>query len=122
MKGLIFTVEGIGHDRPEGPLLVHRALEQFDGDLRLGAEVGVSFAVRKPVRWRVGLKRKRVVDLFVGPATGDRNDAIVSLAEIGQLLPPNMGGLGAILAVATLVNHEDALCMRSSMRVGAQHL
>jgi hypothetical protein len=122
MKGLIFTVEGIGNHGTHGPLLGNGTLKEFNSNLWLGAEGGVSLALRKPVCRRIGLDLKRVRDALVSPEAGDGDHTSVGFAEIGQVLTPNMCGPFAILAVTTLVNDEDTGRVRGGAGIGTEEL
>lgn len=119
MKGLIFAGEGIGNHRTQGPVLGNGAFKQFNSDLWLGAEGRVSLALSKPVCRRVGLNLKWVLDALISPEAGDRDNAVVGFAEIGQILTPNVCGLRAILAISTLVNDEDTVSIRRCLGIGA---
>ncbi len=117
MKGLIFAVEGIRDDSAERPLPTDSPLDQVDRNLRLGAEGRVSLAVCKPGRRRVGLNLKGILDLLVGPKTGDSNHAIVNFAQVGDVLAPDMCRLGAILTITAFINDEHAMVIRCTCRV-----
>ena len=121
-KGRVFPIERVGHDRTEGPLLRDGALHERERNLGLGAEGRVGLAAGKPVRRRVGLDLERVVDALVGPQAGHGDHAVVGLAEIGEILAANVGGLVAVFAVTGLVNDEHAVVVGRTGRIGAQEV
>ena len=109
VKCLVLTVEGIGYHGPERPLRRDSSLNERDRDLGLGPKCRVGLALPEPVGRRVGFNLQWVLDALVSPEAGDRDHAIIGFAQIGQILPADVGGLGAVLAVPTLVNHEHAV-------------
>jgi hypothetical protein len=87
-------------------------------DLRLGTERRVLLAVRQAPGSGVRLDVQRVVHARVGPQTRDRDDAVVDLAHAAQVLPRDVGSGGAVLPVARVVEHEDALGVRRREGIG----
>ncbi len=74
----------------------------------LRAELRVVLAFGKGDRWGVGLHVNGVVHAFVGPETADGDHALVDLAQIGQVLPTDMGGLVTIFAISSLIDHQHS--------------
>ena len=62
----------------------------------------------------------RPIDPLIGPQAGDGHDAIVDLADPAQVLAGHMGGGGAVLAVAGVVDHQHTPIVRRGRRVLAQ--
>ena len=59
---------------------------------------------RQPRRRRVGHGVHRPIAALVGPQAGHRDDAVVDLADRAEILAGHMGGGGAVLAVAGVVD------------------
>ena len=95
-------------------------LHQLHGQLRLGPEPRIPLAARQPRRRRVGHRVHRPIDPLVGPQAGHRDDAVVDLAHRAQVLAGHMGGGGAVLAVAGVVQHQHAPVIGGGGRVLAQ--
>src|SRR5437773_8946039 len=57
--------------------------------------------------WGVRLSLQWIVDAFVGPHRGHRDDAVVGLAVAAQPLPTDVGGAGAVLEAVADVEHRS---------------
>ena len=111
----------IRHDGPKRHRQRLRPLDEFDRNGRFGAEGAIRLALRKPMRWRVGLDFERVVDTGVRPQATDRDYPIVNLPDGAQILPPDMGCLGAPLPISRLINDQHAARVRGRGRGLAKH-
>ncbi len=80
----------------------------------------VGLARGKVVLGRVGLVGRRIIDRLVGPGAGHRDDPAVGLAEVGEILPPDVGGVFAPFAIAMLVDDQHAPRVRGRRRIGSQ--
>ena len=74
------------------------------------------------MRGGVGSRVQRVVHAAVGPHRGHRDDAVVRLAQPAQPLPADVCGGCAVLAVTGVVDHDDAVVVRSRRRLLTQQL
>src|SRR5215207_9660978 len=63
----VLTVEDVRHHRTKGDAPFEGDFDQFEGYLRLGAELRIFFAAFKVVRRGVGLDLQGVVDSLIGP-------------------------------------------------------
>src|SRR5438876_234342 len=70
----------------------------------------------------VWLKIERIVDSGVRPQTGHGDDSIVHLAQVPQILSPNMGDLVSRFAIPMLINDEHSILRRSSQGIFKQLL
>jgi hypothetical protein len=64
----------------------------------------------------------RPVDALVGPEAGDRDDAVVGLADRAKVLAGHVGGVAAVFSVAGVVDDQHAVVVGAGGRVGQQHL
>jgi len=55
----------------------------------------------------VGLNLQWVIDAFIGPQATHRDHTIVDLAQVGQVLPADVGRLMAILAISRFIYHQN---------------
>ena len=62
----------------------------------------------------------RPVAALVGPQAGHGHDAVVDLADRAEILAGHMGGGGAVLAVAGVIQHQHAPIVGGGGRVLAQ--
>ena len=102
----VVAVEAVGHRRPEGHPRLLRSGDQPQGDGGLGPEGGVSAPPREARRGGGGLDVQRGVHPLVGPQAGHGHDAVVHLADAPEVLPGDVRGLGAVLAVAGVVQDQ----------------
>src|SRR3712207_9203043 len=63
-------------------------------------------APRQPRGRGVRLDVQGIVDPLVGPEAGDRDDPAIDLADRAQVLPGDVRGLGAGLAITAVVDHQ----------------
>ena len=59
---------------------------------------------------------------LVSPQAGHRDDPVVDLADRPQVLASHMGGGGAVLAIAGVVQHQHTRIMGGGGRVLPQQL
>jgi hypothetical protein len=85
-----------------------RLLDGVDGDLRLGAKARIVRAATESRRRRVGREVQRIMHPPIGPEGGDRDDAVVDLAERAEILPADVFGGRAVLLIAGVIEHEHA--------------
>ena len=116
----VVAVGAVRHDRPERHARGQRRVDQLDRQLRLGAEGRVLLAPGQAGGRGVRADVQGVVDPLVGPERADRDDAVVGLADRAQVLAAGVGGVGALLAVAGVVDHQHTLLVRGGRR-GAEH-
>jgi hypothetical protein len=64
----------------------------------------------------------RVVDLLIGPQRGDGDHTVVGLAVPDEPLPAHVRGLGAVLAVPAVIDHQHTAAVRRRRRVRQQQL
>jgi hypothetical protein len=64
----------------------------------------------------------RPVDALVGPQAGDRDDAVVGLADRAEVLAGHVGGVAAVFSVAGVVDDQHALLVGGGGRVAKQQL
>ena len=65
-------------------------LDKLQGDLELGAKVGIVLAFGKVALWSVRLDLQWVIHPLIGPQAGSGNDSVVDLAQIPQILTRHM--------------------------------
>ena len=108
LKLRVVPVEAVDDDGAEGDAGGARLLDEVDGDLRLGAKARIVRAAAEPRRRRVGREVQRIVHPPIGPEGGDRDGAVVDLAERAERPPADVFGGRAVLPVAGVVEHEHA--------------
>ena len=74
--------------------------------------------LRRGIRHRI----HRVIQPLIGPHRGDGHDPVASLAVPAQPLMTHVRGLGAVLAVPGIVDHQHPAAMRRGRRVRQQQL
>jgi len=117
-KGVVLSIETIRHYRPEGGVCRYRLQRQRQCNLRFGAKRRIVFAARKPMRRGVRFDIHGIVDPFIRPERANRDDTIVDLTEVAEILSPDMCRLCAVLAIPRLVNHQRTIGVRSGRRQG----
>jgi len=70
----------------------------------------------------VGLDFQRVVDSLIGPQRAHGDHPIVYLSDARKVLAAHVGGLLALLAVASFVDDEGATVVRSASGIFQQEL
>ena len=65
---------------------------------------------------------QRIVDALVGPQAGHRDNPVGARADGAQVLERHVRRLGALLAVAGLVDDQHAARVRRHRGVGPEHL
>jgi hypothetical protein len=121
-KAGVVAVKAVGHHRPERDLGLLGRGDQLGGKLRLGPKPRVALALGQPGRRRVGHQVRRPVATRVRPQTGNGDNAIVDLANRPQILARHVRGVGAVFAVAGVIDHQHPLRMRRSDRVSLKQL
>jgi hypothetical protein len=81
-----------------------------------------SCAFGKIALGRVWLDLQRVIHLLVGPQVGYRDDSIIDLTHIAQVLARHMSRFVTVFAIPRLINDQRSLCIGSRRRVFAQLL
>jgi hypothetical protein len=107
---------------PPGDAPLDGSFDQFEGYLRLGAETGIFFATFKVVRGGVGLDLQRVVESLISPKRAHGDHSIVYLTDARKVLAAHVGGLLALLAVASFVDDEGTSVVRSGSGIFQQEL
>ena len=95
---------------------------QLRADLQLGAELRVVLPLREVPRRGVRQRVHRVIDALIGPHRGHGHDAVVGLAVPAQILPAHVRGLGAVLAVTRIVDHQHPAAVRRGRRISPQQV
>jgi site-specific DNA recombinase len=95
---------------------------QIRADRQLGPERRVVLALREVPGRRVWHRMHRVIQPLVSPQCGDGDHPVVGLAVPAQPLMAHVRGLGAVLAVPAVVNHQHPAAVRRGHPVRRQQL